>query len=293
MTTSTQTTLDKIREKFNFTVDKFPLTGPDGCHTPLYGLFRSDTSDLVGSSSVTSRYVPHETDDVLAIVEATQEVFSDCDAQCHFSEGHYVNLAPSADMRRSIYGTTDNIFPRLTIFAGYDGRSFSTTMGYFRDLCINLSMMKSITSTNVRIRHTSNLRANMSELIDQFHGLKNGWEDLTTLILRMEAAPVRLATFLDSVYGLPEGDEGRAVTIHKNRTEKIFRRVTDERRRSGRPQLDDTYTVSAWEAYNAVQGFTQHDATRRKSSTPFDRIISASRDQSVSKAEGLAVAAAA
>ena len=35
---------DQVRSTFNFTVDKFPLSGPDGMSTPLYGLFRSDTS---------------------------------------------------------------------------------------------------------------------------------------------------------------------------------------------------------------------------------------------------------
>ena len=41
---------DKIRSTFNFSVDKFPLSGPDGMSTPLYGLFRSDNSSLVGSN---------------------------------------------------------------------------------------------------------------------------------------------------------------------------------------------------------------------------------------------------
>ena len=31
---------DKIRSTFNFSVDKFPLSGPDGMSTPLYGLFQ-------------------------------------------------------------------------------------------------------------------------------------------------------------------------------------------------------------------------------------------------------------
>ena len=57
----------KVSEAFNFTVDKFPLSGPDGMRTPWYALFRSDTESVVGNGSVTSRYVPHQTDDVLAL----------------------------------------------------------------------------------------------------------------------------------------------------------------------------------------------------------------------------------
>ena len=31
--------LDSVSSKFDFTVDKFPLSGPDSLKTPLYGLF--------------------------------------------------------------------------------------------------------------------------------------------------------------------------------------------------------------------------------------------------------------
>ena len=72
---STSSVSDKIRSTFDFSVDKFPLSGPDGMSTPLYGLFRSDTSSLVGSKSVTSRYVPHTTDDVCALADAAENAF--------------------------------------------------------------------------------------------------------------------------------------------------------------------------------------------------------------------------
>lgn len=292
--TTTKNILDRARESFDFNVIKLPLQGPDNMKTPLYGLFRDDNSLLVGDSSVSSRYVPHTTDDVCAIIEATQEVFDDCDAQFHFRDGHYVNLAPSEDRRRTIYSngkSPDSIFPRLTIRAGYDGKSFMVWLGYFRDLCKNLSMMESVKTTYVKIRHTNGLRDKMTELIDQFAGLNQGWDDLGNIIDGMNSAPVQLATFLESVYGAPPAEAGRGMTIHTNRTEAIFRRILDERRRSGRPELDDNFMVSAWEAYNGVQGYTQHDASRRGETTGFDRIILASRDAAVKKAEHLAVAA--
>ena len=73
-------------------------------------------------------------------------------------------------------------------------------------------------------------------------------------------------------------------------------RVINERYRTGRPSfvMGTKFTVSAWEAYNAVQGFQQHDATRRKSGTggvtEFDRVILASNDNYVKQAEVLALA---
>ena len=37
-----------VRADFDFTVDKFPLFGPDNMPTDQYGLFRSDTGYLKG-----------------------------------------------------------------------------------------------------------------------------------------------------------------------------------------------------------------------------------------------------
>lgn len=282
----TKSVLDTVAEAFSFSVEKFPLAGPDNMKTPFYGLFRDDNSECIGNA-VSADYVVHTTDDILAIVEATQAVFSDCDVQTYFKEGHYVDLAPTKEMRKAVYGTADNIFPRLTIFAGYDGRAFKVHMGYFRDLCLNLHRMKAVKSTYVSIRHTSGLRGKMNELIDQFSGLKDGWDDLGKVIDRMESTPVQLAAFLDKVYGTPTA-EGRSTTIHANRTEAIFKRVLDERRRSGRPQIDNTFTVSAWEAFNAVQGYVQHDASRKGKPNKFDRILASSSDAAVIDAESLA-----
>ena len=282
-----------VRDAFNFTVDKFPLSGPDNMQTPFYGLFRSDTQKVVSDRAVTKQYVPHTTDDVCAIVEAAESAF-DCTAEVktHFRMGHYVDISPNADMRRSIYGTTDNVFPRIIVSAGYNGKSFKASMGYYRDLCRNLAMMRRVSGTTVSIGHRSNLRPQMDQLIADFTELGQSWDKLTETITAMQSRQVRLADFLRDVYGEPTADAGRAVTIHQNRTEAIFRRVMDERRRSGRDQINGLYEVSAWEAYNAVQGFAQHDATRRKGfDNDFDRILMASRDPNVLKAEELLLAA--
>ena len=81
------------------------------------------------------------------------------------------------------------------------------------------------------------------------------------------------------------------MTVHKKRTESIIRRVINERNVSGRPTLDNGMMVSAWEAFNAVQGFVQHDATRKQGFTgEMDRIMLASRDPAVIAAERLALA---
>ena len=292
-----------VREAFSFDVEKYPLSaimGTEVLPTDQYGLFRSDTGYLKGVKSVSPRYVPHTTDDVCALVDAAGEAF-DGEIACktHFRNGHYVSIQPTNAQRLAIYkdADTDNVFPRIVINAGYDGKAFSATMGYFRDACSNLAMMRMVEGTNVSIRHTSGLRGHMNELIATFNTLKNSWGNLTNIIQRLESTDVRMTDFLNEIYGQPTaeqlalaatGQAVRAVTTHQNRTEAIWKRLNRERNLTGRPQL--TNTVSAWEAYNAVQGFVQHDAQAKEGfKGEFDRILRASNSKEVRAAEKLAL----
>lgn len=291
-----------VRSAFDFSVDKFPLYGPENLPTDQYGLFRSDTGYIDGVTSITKRYVPHKTDDVCALVEAAADAF-DGEVECktHWRKGHYVTVAPTRAERRSIYKTADNIFPRIVIRAGYDGQAFTGTMGYFRDACSNLAMMSRVSGTCVKIRHTSGLRARMDELIETFGQLQEGWEHLVEVAQELESREVRMVEFLDQIYGRPTdeqltlaatGQRVRAVTTHQNRTEAIWNRLNRERVRTGRPQLTDT--VSAWEAFNAIQGYVQHDAQAKDGfKGEFDRIIRAAKSPEVKAAEKLVLELAA
>ena len=270
-----------VRRVFNFNVNKYPLTGPDGA-TPWYGLFRSDNGEPVGKGSVTNRYVPHQTDDVVALVDAALNAFGDCDIDCHFRDGHYVTIAPTKDYRRKIYGDKDSIVPRVIINARYDSKSFEGIMGYYRDMCRNMSMLKFVNGTSVSIRHTSSLQSKMDELITTFEVLKNSWGTLANVIEELQNKEVHMVEFLDAIYGQPDPDSKRGVTVHKNRTEAIIRRLQNERQISGRK--DELMIATGWEALNAVQGYVQHDATRHNAGQ-FDRMLLASRDKSVLKAQ--------
>ena len=289
MSVVSDSVVDTVKSKFDFTVDKFPLSGPDGLKTPLYGLFRSDTMNYVGKPC-SKHYVAHQSDDVMALVESAGEAFEGVgDVQCHFRDGHYVSIAPSLDQRRAIYGTSDNIFPRFIVNAGYDGRAFSAIMGFYRDACSNLAMMRQVEGTSVSIRHGSGLREKMDDLIQTFSVLRESWATLGDVIAELQTREVRMAEFLDEVYGQPNEDSKRAITVHKNRTRSIWTRLNRERFMTQRPTMQDD-RVSAWEAFNAVQGYVQHDATRKGSPSDFARIIQASNDSAVKKAESLALA---
>lgn len=290
MQTSNQSILETVAAEFSFNVEKFPLSGPDNMRTPFYGLFRSDTMEVVHDKSVSSDYEPHTTDDVLMLVESAQEVFGECSPRCHFRKGHFVSLAPTKDERIAIYGTRDNIFPRLRISAGYNGTSFQFDLGWFRDLCRNMSMLKMVRGTSVSFRHNGNLRDNLEQLKGQLTGLREGWETLGETVQRMESSRTSLASFLTSIYGEPTELTGSALTRHTNRTETIMRRVLDEQARSGRPAFNmGSEDVSVWEAYNAVQGYTQHKKSIRGDKTQFDRELKAIDSPEVKAAERLAL----
>lgn len=292
---------DSVRTAFNFTVDKFPLSGPDNMKTDQFGLFRSDIGYITGVKSVSPRYVPHTTDDVCALVEAAGEAFDgeiECDT--YWRSGHYVKIQPTRAERERIFGENDNIWPRIVIRAGYDGQAFTGMMGYYRDACRNLAIMRQVKGTTVSIRHTSGLRKKMNELIQTFSILKNSWANLTDVIHRLQSKEVRMSEFLDKIYGKPtdeqlavvaSGQAIRAVTVHKQRTEDIWNRLNAERNATGREPLQDN--VSLWEAYNAIQGYVQHDAQAKKGFTgEFSRIIRASNDLNVIKAEKLVLSLA-
>lgn len=283
--------VDSVRQSFNFTVDPFLLSGPDGLRTPFYGLFRSDNCEVVGRP-VSKHYVPHQTGDVLNLVEAASEAFEGIqDVKCFFRDGHYVTIQPTKEQRREVYGTADNVFPRVVIRAGYDGKAFHASLGYYRDLCRNLSIMRSVHGTTVTIRHGVNLRPKMDELIQTFGVLKQSWGKLGDVIAHLEAKTVHIGDFLREIYGVPEADTGNAATRHRNRTEAILSRIYDERFRSGRPQIVGG-EVSAWEAYNSVQGFVQHSAVRhnRGSLGDYGRAVLAFNDAAVMRAEAFVMA---
>ena len=56
---------------------------------------------------------------------------------------------------------------------------------------------------------------------------------------------------------------------------------------TGRPDLNDELVVTGWEAYNAVQGYHQHDATRRGNPSDIERALLALDNQQVARAENL------
>jgi len=206
-------------------------------------------------------------------------------------------MKPTDDDRRNMFSVTngDNVFPRFMVRGGFDGTGFKASVGYYRDLCDNLAMMRSVSSFSKSIRHTSGLRPAMDELIETFSQLKESWFTLTDMIAQMQQRTVNMREFLNEIYGEPADDAGgREITMHRNRTTRIMERLWKELGKTGQIQenSDNSSSVPAWFGYNAVQGYEQHDAIRRRmrGDEDFERILRAANSQ-VLTAEKLALAA--
>lgn len=290
MMTTSNSIAETIRNHFDFEVQKLRLNGPDNLRTPFFGLFRSDNGKCVGNA-VRSTYVPHQTEHVASLAEAAQMAFGEeCMVSCHWDQGHIISVAPSQEYRVRVYGT-DSVWPRLISRCTYDGNALVNTLGMYRDRCRNLMLVQAVgSSIYSRIRHSSLMERKLDELADSFREILNSWEGSVNLARQMANRQVRLDEFVRSVYPIPEEATQRQLTNYENRVRAIFRRVQREINQEGRA-LGDNYLVSAWDAFNGVQGYIQHDSRRKGDVNQFQRALLSLEDNAVQRAFTVATAA--
>lgn len=204
-------------------------------------------------------------------------------------------MAPPKSYRATIFGT-DTIWPRLIVRAGFDGRAFQPSLGVFRDACKNLSIPRQLAGTTASIKHTDGMRLRIADVVEKFRYLANNWENVVAAMQQLERREVNLASFVRSVFPAPDAQAtARTTGAYERRISAIFSRIHRERMTTGRPELAPTaggdFIVSAFEAYNAIQGYAQHDARRRgdASDNQFGRAIAAWGDESVGRALELAL----
>jgi hypothetical protein len=289
-TMTKETIGDKIDSAFPGEVRMLRLQGPDGLQTPHFGLFRDDTWECLDYAPKKG-YVPHTRDDVKALGEAASEAWGDVvDIDCGWHNGHRLTICPSKEHRRSICGTNDNLFPRCFVYGGYNGRAFSATLGAYYDRCQNLMMISSAGSYRQTIRHTSGLRGKMDSLIGQFSSLANQWQNLGDIAAEMQTRESTIADYIAQVYPLPSEATDTVARKYQNRAVAIVNRIIRERQATfGRAGNIERATM--WELYNGVQGYIQHDKTRRNSPSTFQRQMLALEDTTVNRALQLSLAA--
>jgi hypothetical protein len=131
----------------------------------------------------------------------------------------------------------------------------------------------------------------MDELVEQFTALREqGWQAIMEAIETMNSRQIRLDEFLTAIYPVDLDAPQSTKTRHENTVRSIFSRIERERLAAGRAGIGSDWMVSAWEAYNGVQGHTQHKKSRKGNPTDFERIMAAAKDQHVLHAERLALA---
>lgn len=291
MTPVSQSIVDRIQSYFP-PVEKLPLAVPHNGtiqETPHWGLFRTDNDKLESvGPAVGEGYELHTTDDICALVEASESVLGECaDVQLGFRNGHHVSIQPDKS-RRMIAYKNDSVIPRLLINATY-GKTFNATIGLYRDACSNLQILRQVSGISVRIRHTSSLRLKMHDLIEDFKQIEHGVGNLQARIDQMVSRKTQLAEFLASMFPEPSaGASDRTRNQHVSKIRAIAQRIMNERVVTGNPD-NDINTVSAWEAFQGVQGYIQHDVRRRGKVGDFDRAIMALDDTRVKQAEVLAM----
>lgn len=279
-----------IHQAFPFTVAKASLVGPDNHKTPHYGLFRSDNWECVGRA-VSKTYHPHTTEDVVTLAEAAAQAFqSDIAISTYWHQGHHLTIAPSKEYRRTIFGTGDAIWPRLVISARYDGKCFVASLGMFRDICSNLAIVKAHgIEVSASIRHCKGLRDHLEEIRYEFSQLVNKWEGVHQTAQDMERRVLDVKTFIKSIYTLPQNATPRIEQAYSDRASAILSRILRERAQL-RGSMGNITRATAWELFNGVQGYVQHDLRRKGKPSEIARAMSALNDKNVAKALELALA---
>jgi hypothetical protein len=275
-----------VRAAFPFEVEKRKLQGPNGEATPFYGLFRTDTGESIGRHAPKAGYVGHDVDDVAICIEAASIAMEGCQIQCNWNgSAHQVWCQPEKSHRLAVFGKADNIWPRITLHAGYDGRKFRFSIGWYRDICKNMHIPQSLSEMHANVSHTRNMRNKLGELVEQVRELSTQWDTLKSLALHWEATKVDPDEYLTKVFGKTTGNK-----FADARTEKIMARIRHERVVSKRP-ANAKYTL--WEVFNAVQGFAQHDRNRTVNADEVSRAFAVQLDVDVARAFEIAMALAA
>lgn len=284
---------NQVRDTFQFNILKLPLQGPDNLRTPHYGLFRSDTGDCL-PVSVSSRFVPHTTEDVAVMAEAASAGFGiPADRvtvrASWFKTGHRVCVRPDKELRRSIHGSNDNIWPSLLIRADY-GAAFTSSLSVFRDACKNLMMLRKVEGTTVSIAHRGNFRDEFDSLVGQFTYLAARFDSVVDVIHKLDDRKVAIADFLTHLYPVPEETSKSIVTRHREKMQSLLSRLADERIKTGRDNPNDfAGEASLWEMVNVVTGFVQHDSQVRGKLSKVERAFRAADSRDCDKAWELAV----
>ena len=281
-------------EKFPKHITKRQLFGPSGEETGVYGLF-DEHNRFVGRGSVTDRYVQHQLHHIRPIIGSVLGLpgFRNPIVEARWKEGHYIRIRPDDDYRREIF-KGDSIWPQLDLWFGLGGLPARGRLPMKRDACDNLMMPRNSSEINFSIKHTKSLETRVARVQDQFHTIVANWDSVVDHCREMHAKRINLKDLLAEMFPEPNGDSKRATTNHNDKINAIWSRITRESYKLNleTPTLASPMTTG-WMAYNAIQGYRQHTASRKgekgmsRERKEFERSVSVLDDSTVQRAEEL------
>ena len=281
-------------EKFPKQIIKRQLFGPYGEETGVYGLF-DENRNFIGRSSVTERYVPHQLEHIRPIVNSVLGLpgFENPKVRAEWKNGHYIRIRPSDDYRREII-KGDSIWPQLDLWFGLGGLPARGRLPLQRDACSNLMMVRNSSEINFSIKHTKSLEARIATIQDQFWNIVAKWDEVVDHCRNMHAKRINLKHLLAEIYPAPKNDSKQAATKHNDKLNAIWSRVMRESHKLNLETLSLANPITTgWMAFNAIQGYRQHDAIRTsekgmtREQKEFNRSVSVLEDSTVQRAEEL------
>jgi len=281
-------------DKFPRHIIKQPLFGPNGEETGYYGLF-TETGKPVGRGSVTERYIPHQLHHLRPIIKSVLGLpgFHNPKVKARWKEGHYVRIRPDDKYRREIV-KGDSVWPQLDLWFGLGGLPARGRLPLQRDACSNLMMVRNSSEINFSIKHTKSLETRIATIQDQFYDIVAKWDEVVDHCRNMHAKRINLKHLLAEIYPAPKSEAKQSTTKHNDKISAIWSRVMRESHKLNleTPSLANPVTTG-WMAFNAIQGYRQHDVTRNgekgmtSEQKEFNRSVSVLEDSTVQRAEEL------
>ena len=277
---------DEIQQAFPFDVVKKqfltlddPQLGLSFSPSDRYGLYRSDTGSHIAGTAVSKSYTCHQTADIIRPAVAIAEMFEDdgLEVRCHWRAGHVVSLAPTKESWKVSITEKDVIQPRAFLSAGYNGLPFSLQVGLYRPMCTNLAVFQSIESSSYKFKHTLKMHERLDDFNEELEQLREGWRATIVRCQQYENTRVWLRPILEETIGRkydPVGMSDQEKDRYVKTWDGIVKRIRQEAEISQREfrevvcphreLVTETDTqVSAWQAYQGIQGYYQHVASRQ------------------------------
>ncbi len=283
-----------LEDAFDFDVIKRRMYDPDMKTTPHYGLekFHSVSKREWLPHTFKEGYIPHTLDHVKNLVRAYEyAVGSIGDVQCAWDNAHVVVLRSLPGHSVDINGHV--VEPTMMIRAGYDSTAVVSRLGLFNHVCANgLFNLDRDRSMSTRITHNAMMEGRIETLARSIEGLSDRVEEAVGAVRTASTVNVSLSEFVREVYPLSTDASSRTRYNYESRVESIMMRVIRERAIRGFSLLECSGNpkVSAFDAYNAIQGYEQHQARRKNVKNTTERMVRAVDNKFVRKAASLAFA---